>query len=98
MDTYTTGPWRVAPAADYHPGGGPLNVDADGRGYICLAGWRGDAEAEANARLIAAAPDLLRALDALLKQHMAGVDLSARDRHEWLRAAGAIAKATGATP
>ena len=94
MNTYTPGPWRVAPASDYAPSH-ELNVDAGTRAYICLAGVRGDANAEANARLIAAAPDLLHALDALLKQHMAGVDLSVRDRNEWLRAAAAIVKATG---
>ena len=52
-------------------------------------------EAAANARLIASAPELLEALQALLAQHMAGVDLSVRDRHEWCRAAAAIAKAEG---
>ena len=93
---HTPGPWRVAPAADYLSS--DINVDAGKRGYICLAGVRGDTQAEANARLIAAAPDLLRALDNLLEQHMAGVDLSVRDRHEWLRAAAAVARATGVAP
>ena len=93
---YTPGPWRVAPAADYQSS--HINVDAGTRGYICLAGVQGDTQAAANARLIAAAPDLLRALDNLLEQHIAGVDLSVRDRQVWLRAAAAVARATGVAP
>lgn len=61
---FTTGPWRVAPAVDYLDGS--LNVDAKQRGYICKAGQRGDAEAWANACLIAAAPDLYAALVAIV--------------------------------
>lgn len=53
---HTPGPWRVA---SWEYAGDDLNVDAKGRGFICLAGKRGDGEAEANARLIAAAPELL---------------------------------------
>jgi hypothetical protein len=62
---HTPGPWRVAPAADYV--GAELNVDAKQRGFICAAGTRGDAEAEANAKLIASAPSLLTALEGLCK-------------------------------
>ena len=62
-NAWTPGPWRVAPVSDYV--GAELNVDARERGFICLAGVRGDREAEANARLIASAPDLLAALEEL---------------------------------
>lgn len=41
---------------------GYLNIDAESRGYICLAGKPGDVEAEANAHLIAAAPEMKEAL------------------------------------
>ena len=64
-NAWTPGPWRVAPVSDYV--GAELNVDARERGFICLAGVRGDREAEANARLIAAAPDLLAALKEVLR-------------------------------
>jgi hypothetical protein len=60
---HTPGPWRLAPAAAY--AGADLNIDVGPSGqetYICCAGIRGDKEAEANARLIVAAPDLLAAL------------------------------------
>jgi hypothetical protein len=64
MSKHTPGPWRIAPASDYADGS--LNVDADTRGYVCLAGFRDDPEARANARLIAAAPDLLEACKRIL--------------------------------
>jgi hypothetical protein len=66
---HTTGPWRVAPASDYPSG---LNVDANTRGYVCLAGEWDDARAVANARLIAAAPDLLEACRAFLRAPSTG--------------------------
>lgn len=54
----TPGPWRVAPAHDYLDG--EINVDAGTRAYIACCGHRGDAQAEANASLIASAPDGLK--------------------------------------
>lgn len=55
---HTPGPWRIAPASDYS--GTDLNIDAGDRGqraYICKVGFRGDPQVQADALLIAAAPD-----------------------------------------
>jgi hypothetical protein len=62
---HTPGPWRLAPGSEYRDSA-VLNVDAGTRAFICAAGIRGDAEAEANARLISAAPDLLESLTNLI--------------------------------
>ncbi len=54
---------------------------------------------EANARLIAAAPDLLAALEALVGEADLGeVDLDDDDRAKLEQARAAIAKATGGQP
>ena len=54
---------------------------------------------EANARLIAAAPDLLAALEALVGEADLGeVDLDDDDRAKLEQARAAIAKATGGAP
>ena len=60
---HTPGPWRVAPASAY---AAPyeLNIDtADNgqTGFVCTVGNRGDETAEADARLIAAAPEMKEA-------------------------------------
>ncbi len=60
MNKHTPGPWRVAPPSDY-PQDPRLHVDASTRGYVALCGVRDDLEAQANAHLIAAAPELLEA-------------------------------------
>ncbi len=60
---HTPGPWRIAPATDYR--GGEINIDSGERGqaaYICQVGMRDDPQAQADARLIVAAPDMLAAL------------------------------------
>jgi len=99
MNKYTKGPWHIG------AGNGEGSVFADtGRTRleqggttlysICRVtlGWN-DAEDAANARLIAAAPDLLAALQAIVNGNVYG------DSDEWNRRidAGfaAIAKATG---
>lgn len=56
---HTPGPWRFDFAKTYWHVGGPTDVDGT-CGYICRIPARGPAEA--NARLIASAPDLLEAL------------------------------------
>lgn len=56
----TQGPWRVAPSSSYR--GSEINIDAGPNGtggFICVAGHRGDLEAEANAALIAEAGTVL---------------------------------------
>lgn len=58
---WAPGPWRTTGADDPRRGG---ILDADGK-PLATTYWRdagGEAELEANARLIAAAPDLYRAL------------------------------------
>lgn len=76
MTEYTPGPWGLFDGTDIWP------INADGGGYIARLRFRGRAvetdgdrgfpETEANARLIAAAPDLLEAAKA------------ARERIKWL--------------
>ena len=93
-DRHTPGPWRI----EGESGDSPYIAGAMPSGepdHVCQIIETPDGEDHANAALIAAAPELLQALRALLDQHMAGVDLSVRDRHEWCRAAAAIAKAEG---
>jgi hypothetical protein len=60
---HTPGPWRVAPANLYPSG---INIDSVSvNKYVCLvAGNRDDEQGQADARLIAAAPELLEALQA----------------------------------
>ena len=93
---HTPGPWSLSPAED-----GVIEAQ-DGEDFICVA-VAGNPEAAcrqrdlANARLIAAAPDLLEALRNLV----GGIDASARgavlrDAREMIAARAAIAKATGA--
>ena len=104
---HTPGPWRVAPRSDY-PEHADINVDAGTRGYVALCGKAGDEEAEANARLIAAAPELLDALRETLRALESHLDESCRDhglghrdmlcscnQHEVVRARAAIAKTEG---
>lgn len=90
--THTPGPWRVVHQMD-----GAVHVD----GLTCVADL-GDAGAtrEANARLIAAAPDLLAALQALdaaaFTEDRRGVLMALPVTHPaWATASAAIAKATG---
>lgn len=82
--SHTEGPWRVAPASDYSDS--KINIDAHNHGYICCAGQHGDEEAEANARLIAAAPDLLAALWEIVddwQTAQARIDKSSSPANAW---------------
>lgn len=91
---YTPGPWRIHP--EYPEFVSSENGEAD----ICeVAGWPVEYEAEqdANRRLIAAAPELLEALEAVQAHwhHMIGVS-SPREWHELNgKIEDAIAKARG---
>ena len=106
MTSHTPGPWDVYP-------GTRAGIDTkDGSFSIVVAGYdddecgiwgRTNAEAEANARLIAAAPDLLEALSELLAEaediFVCMADATGIDRHRhpapFKKARAAIAKATG---
>ena len=62
MSGHTPGPW----AEDAKHTGGARAVIGDGQQLVALVYGRAREEQSANARLIAAAPDLLAALDELL--------------------------------
>ena len=87
MSKHTRGPWEAAERGDYG--------DLDGNSRVILGNWRriaivqhkGDEEDEANARLIAAAPDMLEALEEI--QHLASPTWVSK------RAREVIALATG---
>ena len=85
MTEHTPGPWRVNPLVY-------MRVNAANSNVARISREHGDIEGEANARLIAAAPDLLAAcevaLDAMLAHDFGTLSLCPQ-----LRAA--IAKARG---
>jgi hypothetical protein len=92
---HTPGDWRVSRGA----GGDPFSIEASTRTIAAIKTVRD--ESEANARLIAAAPDLLAALDELLyhRRYPSGfLSQPAITRNAKIEAAAsaAIAKATGA--
>ena len=90
MSTHTPGPWAADPVT--------LMVTSE-RGLVCVvedrvhADYDNSAEIEANARLIASAPDLLaalRELEQLVTSHIV------EEADNWCRSArAAIRKATG---
>ena len=93
MAKFTPGPWRVKPHKT-----NTARIDADGwtkfaRVYVRVGGLPSE-EGEANARLIAAAPDLLAALQNIRASRQNGHNES--EAWGWVDAA--IAKATGAQP
>ena len=106
MSGHTPGPWEVGGHDDGVPGyvycdnefGSAVAIAyGDALAYTCLP----RDEQEANARLIAAAPDLLAALVEMrdLFDLMCGLGFSPADGHEGspkANADAAIAKATGA--
>jgi hypothetical protein len=103
MSKHTPGPWAIS-SGDFilqnHAA-----VDAPKHGALALVVWKMEddgrsPECEANARLIAAAPDLLEALKGLDEAYCrAGSPLSRDERHEdrmrLIAARAAIYKATG---
>lgn len=96
--THTPGPWKAYDAtAGTHIVA--ENEEGDARvAYVkvCLADFSPKAQ-QANARLIAAAPELLAALEALVGEADLGeVDLDDGDRTKLDNARAAIAKAKGA--
>jgi hypothetical protein len=95
MNKHTPGPWEIEPNAGK---GAWISNDF---GWAALALGNDHDNARANARLIAAAPDLLEALTALangvdfnIKNGSCPLDLGVRLK----KARAAIAKAEGNTP
>ncbi len=99
---HTPGPWTVSAGPDANRTGHYRNVyGADGKMLVAMLGLSarvGQTQQNANARLIAAAPELLaalqywlRAIDSMTTEEFSrGADKPCRDR-----AAAAIAKALG---
>lgn len=88
MSKHTPGPWKWTGQAVTVPSGQRLLVN----GVSLPLGNHADSEeADANARLIAAAPDLLEALKGV-------VAVADRKTDEFDRARAAIANATGGQP
>lgn len=90
MDKHTPGPWKYSTSPQ--PNGCPIIGNTKGLGVAMLMHSVNDAHhretAIANAKLIAAAPDMLEALQELLL--ITGIDGTFSDK-----ARAAIAKATG---
>ena len=100
MGEHTPGPWKVITSNSYND----QIQGSDGKGIAdCFdeRDWRAiqrrrvsydfsPGEAEANARLIAAAPEMLEALEESVKMHLPEGSMCRK------RAQAAIAKATGA--
>ena len=89
MSKHTPGPWRY----EYEPGYcGELLAEASG---TTLAEFVTE-PSEANARLIAAAPELLEALKLMVEQFTKGsAPSTVKDSEARIKAHAAIAKATG---
>ena len=73
---HTPGPWKHANRGDYDTSGIGIfaNNNAGMPYYVAMASYMGTADrsyAEANARLIASAPELLSALEFLLADYIA---------------------------
>ena len=95
---HTPGPWTDDTLTNQNPtfsNGAMRIVTGDGARIAFLPMWQDDEhqEARANARLIAAAPELLSALNAMLT-HM-GMDEDEWNRPTFNQARRAVAKATG---
>jgi len=104
---HTLGPWSIDRTSERH-GQRPYGISAGKRGPTPknIVNWGGIAapasqESEANARLIASAPDLLEALTALYASYKALADSGdagnwrLEDTDSGKQALAAIAKATG---
>lgn len=91
--THTPGPWQYSPCEIT----GRYSIYHNGPVAYCGDTTASPGDGEANARLIAAAPELLAALVALVGEADLGeVDLDDDDRAKLDVARAAIAKATGA--
>lgn len=105
---HTPGPWSIGAIEKVKPSGFEAWIDGQNHGCIAqvVVAMEGEGENEnptlmGNARLIAAAPDLLEALKGLDEAYCrAGAELTKEERHEdrlrLIAARAAITKATGA--
>jgi hypothetical protein len=95
MSKHTPGPWkRCVGSGAVEIRGGPVGNLTHPR--VCRV-LRTDPNCDANARLIAAAPDLLAALERLVRQHGSD-DVTYTGDHPIAVARAAIHKAIGVTP
>lgn len=103
-DKHTPGPWTAKPTGPWDGWDGWSVEDAAGTAVCDAHGSQLDGAREANARLIAAAPDLLYALVAARSELWRLLDLrgiepkQAREWPEIVRAEEAIAKAYRGAP
>ncbi|HZR03870.1 MAG TPA: hypothetical protein VFA81_11925 [Burkholderiales bacterium] len=94
---YTSGPWQFEIFVSKPDGGGPpiwrvfSDNDSSYEATLCEL-WSGEHDNEANARLIAAAPDLLAACEEFVRKVNAG---EARSTRSYRQMKAAIAKARG---
>ena len=86
--SYTPGPWEVFKTHTGH-----YVLDSAEQAVVCQVEWC--LEDEANARLIAAAPELLAVLKRLCEEFGACCDGTPSDWTEWREARDTIAKAEG---
>lgn len=95
---HTPGPWEVVRRDQLQ---GVRHVDHEGRAFdVCRVDWHSfykpDTKAEANARLIAAAPRLLAALEAMAETYARDADVyDPRTEPALIEARAAIQQATG---
>jgi hypothetical protein len=88
METkHTPGPWRYQENSDAYT----HIVRAGTDDYICGCGQGSDGTCEANARLIAAAPELLEALEEFVASRGASTDFA----RAYVKAEAVIRKAKG---
>tara|TARA_R110001606_G_scaffold30344_4_gene93820 strand:+ start:720 stop:1025 length:306 start_codon:yes stop_codon:yes gene_type:complete len=99
MSMHTKGPWVTADGYGEKRYGTAVKSIHDDHLICSCTGYYGREGAEANARLIAAAPDLLEALERLkIEITLSDVDMDYIESHfrpHLERAASAIAKARG---
>lgn len=89
MSGHTPGPWEIFPSSTGFIISKPNEIAIAG-----IPNLFEDHPAEANARLIAAAPDLIAALERMVRQHGSSF-ISYSGDHPVAVARAAIAKATG---
>ena len=86
--SHTPGPWEV-----FESHAGTYVIDSAEQSAVCRIEWC--LEDEANARLIASAPEMLDALKRLCSKFGVDDNGSPRDWTEWREARAVIAKAEG---